>query len=186
MIVAAQKRQTNIVEYVLYMWHIEDLLRSMNLDIHQVREKLLPGYQVDSHTKLVIEQWYTLLIKEMRENRLQSRGHLEELNEVIRELDFLHTSLLYLYRDEDYNRLFEAAREDLDTLAKKTKDADKGVVSTGLTALYGVMLLRLKRKTLYKETEEALSHISALFALLAARFRDMKEGRLELTGVAKN
>jgi hypothetical protein len=186
MIAAAQKRSENIIEYVLYMWHIEDVLRSLNLSMDEVRAKLLPAYQTDADTIKIIEQWYSLIIKEMRENNLLEKGHLEELNELIRELDFLHTSLLHLYRDENYIKAFEIAKEDLQDLDRKTAAKGNSIVNTGLTALYGVLVLKLKGKALFDETKTAMEHIGNLFAILAHRYKAMKEGRLELTGSHKN
>jgi signal recognition particle subunit SEC65 len=186
MIAAAQKRQENIVEYILYMWHIEDLLRSLNLDMNEVRDKLLPGYDTDPQTRSVIEQWYTLLIKEMRESGLQEKGHIEEINELLRELDFLHSSLLHLYRDNSYRTAWEKATDDIEALRIKSGKDQNNSIQTGLTALYGVLVLKLKGKSLFEETEEAITHISTLFALLARRYKEMKNGRLELSDDLRN
>ena len=44
MFIALKYRETNIVEYVLYVWHIEELIRSFNFDIEEFRkERLLQG-----------------------------------------------------------------------------------------------------------------------------------------------
>ena len=44
MIVAQQKRKENMVEYLLYMWQVEDLIRANGLDIDKIRETLIKQY----------------------------------------------------------------------------------------------------------------------------------------------
>ena len=41
MIVAEQKRQENIVEYLLYMWQVEDLIRANALDSDRIRRPVV-------------------------------------------------------------------------------------------------------------------------------------------------
>ena len=36
MLVAREKKKSNIAEYVLYMWQVEDMLRALNLDMGMV------------------------------------------------------------------------------------------------------------------------------------------------------
>ena len=47
-------------------------------------------------------------------------------------------------------------------------------------ALYGVMLLRLQKKPISKETQEAVAHITHLLSLLADAWRKERAGELEL------
>lgn len=44
MMVAQQKRKENMVEYLLYMWQVEDLIRANGLDIGKIRETLIEQY----------------------------------------------------------------------------------------------------------------------------------------------
>ena len=41
MIIAQQKRNENIAEYLLYMWQIEDILRAYHLDINLIELNLI-------------------------------------------------------------------------------------------------------------------------------------------------
>ncbi|MBQ1485634.1 MAG: DUF4924 family protein, partial [Muribaculaceae bacterium] len=51
MIIAKQKRQENIAEYLLYLWQVEDLLRACNLDIDKVEKAVIGRYDVDDKTR---------------------------------------------------------------------------------------------------------------------------------------
>ena len=62
MLIARAKKKTNIAEYILYMWQIEDMLRALNLNIELVDRNIVPGFQVDEHTTCEIHDWYDNLI----------------------------------------------------------------------------------------------------------------------------
>ena len=38
MIIAQEKRKSNIAEFILYMWQVEDLIRSSGFDIDRLEE----------------------------------------------------------------------------------------------------------------------------------------------------
>ena len=41
MIIAQEKRKTNIAEFILYMWQVEDLIRAYKFDIKLITEAVL-------------------------------------------------------------------------------------------------------------------------------------------------
>ena len=52
MLIARQKKQENIAEYLLYMWQLEDILRSYELDIDKVQQSLIdPVYHTEEEKK---------------------------------------------------------------------------------------------------------------------------------------
>ena len=58
MLIAREKRRTNVAEYILYMWQVEDMLRALALDIEQVDRHVVSQFRVDEKTKLEIREWY--------------------------------------------------------------------------------------------------------------------------------
>ncbi len=46
MIVAREKRESNIVEYILYMWQVEDLIRAYQFDIESIKTNVIPQYNL--------------------------------------------------------------------------------------------------------------------------------------------
>tara|TARA_B100000508_G_scaffold140935_1_gene144380 strand:- start:6816 stop:7376 length:561 start_codon:yes stop_codon:yes gene_type:complete len=185
-IVAQQKKKENIIEYILYMWNVEDLLRSLNLEIASVDSRIIKAYPVDDEVKKTIREWYVGLIKEMKTFGLLQKGHLPEVNELIAELAMLHDSLLHLYQDPRYIELERHANENLKELIQKSGSKSITAVEAGLNGLYGVLLLRMKKKMISKETEESIRTISDLFALLAVKYKDMKNGNLSFPSERKN
>ena len=186
MIVALEKKKNNIIEYLLYMWNLEDILRSLNLDIEEVKSKIVSQYQVQENIKEEIAQWYEGLIAEMKRSKLQEKGHLSELQELITELNFLHESLLFLYDDQKYKKLFETAENNLKALSERSQKKDISIIEAGLNGLFGIMLLRMRQKEISVETEESIKTISNLFALLSIRYKEMKAGKLILNSERNN
>ena len=41
MIIAQQKRKESIVEYLLYMWQVEDLIRANQLDMKKIEQTII-------------------------------------------------------------------------------------------------------------------------------------------------
>lgn len=46
MLIAQKRRKENIVEYLLYMWQIEDLIRANQFDINLIDERVIAQYGV--------------------------------------------------------------------------------------------------------------------------------------------
>ena len=71
MLIAREKKKTNIAEYILYMWQVEAMLRALNLDIRQVDEKLIGSYRIDEATAKEMHEWYENLIEMMRLEKVE-------------------------------------------------------------------------------------------------------------------
>lgn len=186
MIVAQQKKKENIIEYIIYMWNVEDLLRSLNLEIDKIDSRIISAYQVDDEVKNEVRNWYINLIKEMKTYGLLQKGHLPEINEIIAELALLHDSLLHLYQDPRYIELERHAGESIKELVKKSGSKTISPVEAGLNGLYGILLLRMKKKAISSDTEESIRTISDMFAYLAVKFNDMKKGNLSFPSERRN
>ena len=47
MLIAKKLRKQNLVAYVLYMYQVEDIIRSYNCDIQTIAEEYLPRFDYD-------------------------------------------------------------------------------------------------------------------------------------------
>ena len=82
MLVAKQKRQENIAEYILYLYQIEDLIRAFQGDINLIQEKLIVRYQTDEKTSAEITDWYNNLVKMMETGQENSKTLREMFNSI--------------------------------------------------------------------------------------------------------
>ncbi len=186
MIIALQKKKENIVEYLLYMFNIEGMIRTLNFDLKEIEPALIAQYDVDEEKAEEIKKWYADLIAEMRTSGIQEKGHLEELHEIITELNLLHSTLLNIYQDDQYKSLNEKANEAIIDLIDKSGKKNIGPIEAAINGLYGLLVLRMGNKQVSPATEAAFVSISELLAVLAHRYKDMKAGTLDLPMHQKN
>ena len=178
----ANKKQENAAGYVISMWHLEDLLRAQDMDLRKVVEQLVEPLDADPHTKASIATWYATVLDRMHAEDIVRSGHLSEVAEVVNELEFLHTSLVEVLNDKEYDALVERAGPAIQDLQLQAGEDAHGPVETGLTAIYGVMVLRAKDKPVSAATAEAERHIRALMERLSLHYKQMRK----LPGVSMN
>ena len=180
MYISRKLKQTNIVEYVLYMWHIEELIRSLNFDLNEIEHKVVVDFNLDNKRNKEMLAWYQGLMDTMTAQRIKEKGHMEELHEIMTELTYLHTSLLTLYKDKQYEQLVAAAQDDLEALKSKSGNAKKQDIELAMNAMFGVLVLKLKRKKVSEATQQAVMSITKMMGYLGKKYHVMKAGNLEL------
>jgi len=174
MLIAQEKLKENIIEYLLYMWQLEDILRATNFDIKQIEKLIISQYDTDADTTLEIRDWYLEFIEKMRDQKILEKGHLEELYEIINELNFLHNSLFGIQQNKTYISLFEAAEPNIEILRRKNINSTLNLVETCLNGVYGLLVLKLKKKQITNETLEAVGSISKVLGYLAKAYKGYK------------
>ncbi len=179
MIVAREKRKNNVAEYVLYMWQVEDTIRAFNFNINILEERLLSQFKQPHHVMDEIRDWYTNLILAMHEEGIQQSGHLQIVKSVIDEMNQLHTRLLITHLDPEYIHVYNLARENILSFRSKLGKSESNEVELCFFALYGLLLLRLKKKEVTEETLKAMNTFSTLLSHLSSAFKRMEEGKLE-------
>lgn len=185
MFISRQKKEENIAEYILYMWQIEDIMRSCNFDLDIIERNLINEYSPSDSTKVEIRKWYENLIKAMQEERIVKKGHLQELNHIMFELNFLHNSLINIFQDKVYIGFYNVALPNIQALQQKN-DESVSDIETCLIGLYGLLLLQIQKKPVSPETTIAMKTFSKLLAYLSKKYQQMKTGELEMPGVFQN
>lgn len=174
MIIAKQKRQENIAEYILYMWELEDLIRACNFNI----DVLMRGYTLPPEQVPVVRQWYQDMADAMKAEGIHKKGHLMQLKELVQDLSTLNIKLLQNPIEEKYKELFTAAMPHITEIINHSDDFVKNEIDACFTGLYGVLLLRLQKKEITEDTLQAVSTFSRLLAALSVRFKQYEKGEL--------
>jgi len=178
----AHRKQENIAGYVIGMWQVEDLMRALSLDMKQVEERLIATAEGDEHAKANLRNWYQELVERMRAEGLERTGHLSEVDEVLNELEHLHEALLEALEDESYQALNKKAAAGIAAVQQHAGGDPEGPVTSALTAVYGVMMLRSQGKPISAETLEDDRAIRDLLDRLSLHYRQMRR----LPGVSLN
>ena len=179
MIFAQQKRKENIVEYILYMWQIEELIRANDFDTEKIYNNIIQYYEQPEGKKQEIKQWYDRLVSMMKEEGVKERGHIHLVAHLMDELYELHKNLLQ-NNDSEYTRMYQNNITNIETLKSKNPDNKTNDIEVALTALYGTALMRMQKKEISKETQDAVKSISNMLNVLAKKFKDYETGKLEL------
>lgn len=180
MIVANEKRKKNIAEYLLYMWQVEDLIRANGFDIGKIRETILPQYEVAPEEKESIARWYEELTDMMRSEGVKEKGHIQLLKNVLIDLTDLHLRLLKSPGETAYGAMYYQTLPYIVELRSKSGGEELPELETCFTALYGYLLLRMQQKPVSEETQQAVRQIGNFLALLSEKYRQEKNGELDL------
>jgi len=113
MLIAQQKQKENIVEYLLYMYQIEDIVRSLQCDMELILKDLIPSVLPNPSYRLAYEAWYAQICEELIRTGKKHKGHLYELEEVFTELTLLHRTLLEIMKDEKYALLVSQSEKSI-------------------------------------------------------------------------
>lgn len=180
MFIAQEKEATNIAEYIIYMYQIEDVLRAYRFDIEKVRQYLVrPQVKSESLEDEAIK-WYQAIIDEMKARNLENKGHLYRIGEVITELIYLHNTLKDVVKDKKYIDLLAAAEDSIEDFRKKSDLKDNHLVEICLQALYMKLLLRLQKKEINGESEKAFDAMRIVLAYLTKAYHQMKAGDMSM------
>lgn len=168
---ASQLRKSNIAEYLLYMWQTEDLIRANNLDIDRLRESVIERYPgLTDAGRRELTEWYESLIDMMRSEGVEKNGHLQMNRNTLSALVALHQALLKDPRFPDYTAEFYRTLPYIVELRSKAGETKSGEIETCFNALYGMLLMRLQKKTITPSTAEAVAQITKFIAILARDF----------------
>lgn len=179
MLIAQKKRKENISEYLLYMWQVEDLIRANHFDSDEIRRNLVDRYNQPAAVKEEIARWYEELADMMRQEGVMERGHIQLNKNVIIALTDLHLRLLKSPKEMIYGSMYYKTLPYIVQLRAKSGGEDIPEIETCFTAVYGYLVLRMQGKEVSAETLEAIKQISAFLALLAEKYKDDMEGKLD-------
>lgn len=180
MIIAKELKKTNIAEYLIYMFQIEDLIRSNSCDLDKLNQNLVTKYKQPESILTEIKKWYNALCRMMNEEKLQSSGHLQFVTNQINELTDFHYRLLELSNDENYTQLFKIAKPDIELFRNKLPDKLQSDIEVCLNALYLLLLMRLKQINITDETIEAMTNFSNLLSYLSKKYSEFEKGEVEI------
>ncbi len=186
MYIAFKYKESNIVEYVLYMWHIEELIRSFNFEIDEIKENVISKFNLEPEADEEMLRWYKGLIDKMTEEGIRDAGHLSELSEVMSEVQYLHHSLMTVYQEKSYQDIVAEAMPSIDALKSKSDGRQRTDIEIAMNGLFGVLLLKLKKRQVSEESEQAVKAISVMMATLAKHYNSMKQGTLSFPKAMKN
>ena len=196
MLVAKELRKKSIAEYLLYMWQIEDIIRAYQCSLTKIRKEYIDKFNYTDAQKDEEEDWFGDLLRMMNQEGCRENGHLQINKVIMQSLNELHAQLLtsskFPFYSAEYYRVLPfivelrgKTKQVADIMARKNEANLKEIaanlghseIETCFDVLYGVMMLRLQKKEISRETETAVKEITTLIGMLSDYYqKDKTEG----------
>lgn len=161
--VAENKRATNIAEYIIYMYQMEDLIRSYQGNAEEIKTFVVSKYPVSEEERAEISDWYLALLEKMKEQDILEKGHLIELNQLVASLAEIHWKLLKT--DAGYFEIYNKTKPFIIEAVMQAEGQDLGnEIQICLNGIYGLLLCRLLGK---KVSDEQLKSAEAFGDVLS-------------------
>lgn len=196
MLIAKELRKKSIAEYLLYMWQIEDIIRAYQCSLTKIRKEYIDKFNYTDAQKDEEEDWFGDLLRMMNQEGCRENGHLQINKVIMQSLNELHAQLLtsskFPFYSAEYYRVLPfivelrgKTKQVADRMARKNEANLKEIaanlghseIETCFDVLYGVMMLRLQKKEISRETETAVKEITTLIGMLSDYYqKDKTEG----------
>jgi hypothetical protein len=180
MSLAAKKLKENVSEYIIFLWQMEDLLRAVQFDSNAL-DDFIASYTPSEDAFDSEKRWFSELSLTMRRDGVEQRGHISEVHEIIFELSYLHNTLLNVVKDKAYADAYRTAQPNIKEYLSRTDGKSTNDVEVCLTALYGLLVLRLRKEAVSEATSQAMQSFSQLMAKLSMHYRLMKQGEFNFS-----
>lgn len=163
--IAESKKNQNIGEYILYLYQQEDLIRSFQGNLEDIRRYVVAHFPVEEPEKEGIFDWYRSLRNQMDTEGILHKGHLQETQTLVNSLSRLHWDLLK--RDKTYFETYQKAKPHILQIVQDTAGENLGTeVQIFLNTLYGLLLCRLLGKPVQEEQMKTAEAFGAVLRLL--------------------
>lgn len=179
MIIAKAKKKENIAEYVLYMWQVENLIRIFGLDIDKINAEIIQKFDQPQNIKNEMQDWYKGLIAMMKDENKVEKGHIQFLQNTINDLNDLHLRMITSKDEVEYQNIYLSAKPGIDDLIQKSANTEINDIEACFNGLYGLLIFRMKNKTINPETAQAMQYISQLIAKLSSKYKQIENGEIE-------
>ena len=179
MYISQELRKSNIAEYLLYMWQIEDTIRAFDCSLSRIRHEYIDRFDYTDEQKEDVADWFGHLIRMMNEEGCRERGHLQINRVTLQQLVDLHAQLLDSSKFPFYQAEYYKVLPYIVELRNKGAHREENEIETCLNSLYGVMMLRLQKKEISPETQRAVKEITTLIGMLSDYYKKDREEGLE-------
>ncbi|MFC3415485.1 DUF4924 family protein [Algoriphagus hitonicola] len=174
--VAESKKSQNIAEYIIYLYQQEDLIRSFQGNLEEIKQYVVAHFPVSDQEKEVIFHWYRDFRNQMEKEGILKKGHLEETQKLVNELSQIHWQLLKT--DKTYFESYQKAKPYILQAVMEAEGKDLGnEIQICLNGVYGLLLCRLLGKTVSDEQMKSAEAFGEVLSLLNLVYQQEKISR---------
>lgn len=168
--IAEKKKNEHLIEYILYLYRMEDLIRAYGFNREDLEQYVLTHKNVSPQDRTESKAWLAELADGMKRAGIEEKGHLPEVQVLVDRLANFHWKLLK--RDPDYLALYRKAQPHLlSLLADLTEENPGHEIQIFIHTLYGLLLSKLTGKKAPESILAAAAQFGEVLSYLDARFR---------------
>ena len=179
MFIAQELRKKNIAEYLLYMWQVEDTIRAFGCSLQRIKQEYVSRFDYSDEQKEEELDWFGNLIRMMNQEGCREQGHLQINKVTMQMLTELHSQLLASPKFPFYNTAYYKVLPFIVELRNHGANKEENEIETCFNALYGVMMLRLRKTEITPNTAHAVEEISTFIGMLSDYYKKDKEEGLK-------
>ena len=168
MLIARELRKTNIAEYILYMWQIEDSLRVCVFKEELIEKYLVGRFKANRELSKEILAWYSNLALMMENEHVRENGHLQVFINLVNDMNEFHLKMIEVKTDPVYVNLYAEARPIINDLIHNSNTNNE--IEVCLRTLYGLMTLKLQQSEVSAEAQQTTEQLAGLVGHLSARY----------------
>jgi hypothetical protein len=163
--IAEKKKSHNIGEYLIYMYQMEDLIRSFQGNMEEIRKYVIAHYPVSEEEKEKITSWFEEILHQMKHEGILEKGHLQELSQLVEQLLKLHYRLLKT--EKSYFETYHLSKPYILTSNLETTEENPyNEIQICLNGVYGLLLCRLLGKKVSDEQIKAAQAFGEVLSFL--------------------
>ena len=147
MYISQELRKSNIAEYLLYMWQIEDTIRAFDCSLSRIRHEYIDRFDYTDEQKEDVADWFGHLIRMMNEEACREKGHLQINRVTLQQLVDLHVQLLDSSKFPFYQSEYYKVLPYIVELRNKGAHREENEIETCLNSLKNTKLLCLQSLT---------------------------------------
>jgi hypothetical protein len=180
MFVAKKKRKENIVEYILYMFQVQDTIRAFGFNKSHIEEKLLPGYNLPQEDLEQVKSWYFGLVDQLKEEDKRTNGVLQFVQNILDEVNEFHLWLLNSEKYTGYLNSFKNIKPYINEFNSKAKINLNHDIELAINLVYSFVLMKMRKDEVSKETENAVKEVSLFLNKLSQYFVEYENGKISV------
>lgn len=172
--VAESKKSKNVAEYIIYMYQMEDLIRSYQFNLHDIRQYVISHYPVSEDEKSQIAGWFETLMGQMIAEGIEEKGHLSHVQKEVDQLAILHWDLLK--KDRAYFEIYHPVKSHLLEYISSAEGQNLGhEIQICINGIYGLLLCRLTGQNIPEDLKESTEAFGSLLSYLSLVYKEQNE-----------
>lgn len=172
--IAEKKKKKNIGEYIIYMYQMEDLIRSYNFNLDEIRQYVISHYPIPEEEKTELASWFKSLIGQMKAEDIQDKGHLSHIQKEVDNLADIHWDLIK--EDRDYFEIYHQVKPHLLEFISAADGQDIGhEIQICLNGIYGLLLCRLTGQKVTEELQKSAEAFGSLLSYLSLVYQEKEK-----------